>query len=274
MVGREEAAVEAPALGRARALDLEAARRVLAGEVAARHRRPGDEPQPLGGAGRSDLLVEVAHHQAVLRLVAGEADPAVALAEPHRLDQAPRLVVRAAGVEHLALAHEIVEGAQHLVERGLMVDVMDVVDVDVVGLQPFQAGLDLLLDVQPRHAGVVGPVAHRVEHLGGDDRVVPPSLQRLAQHRLRRAADIGVGGVEERPAGLEHGAHHARRFGLIGAVAEGHRAEADLGDFEAGTAEASIVHSLTPVVGDYARSLMQPMLSSRAQRGIYGWLEP
>ena len=80
---------------------------------------------------------------------------------------------------------------------------MDVVDVDVVGLQAAQAVLDLLLDVQPRHARIVGPAAHRIEDLGGDDGVLPPALQRLAQHRLRHAADIGVGGIEEVDAGIE-----------------------------------------------------------------------
>ena len=78
-----------------------------------------------------------------------------------------------------------------------MIDVMDVVDVDVIGLQPFQAGLDLLLDVQPGHARIVGPAAHRIEELGRDHGILPPALQHLAQHRLRYAADIGVGGIEE-----------------------------------------------------------------------------
>ena len=56
----------------------------------------------------------------------------------------------------------------------------------------------------------------------------PPTLQRLAQHRLRHAADIGIGGVEEIDAGIECRADHAARLVLVGAVAEGHGAEADL----------------------------------------------
>src|SRR3954451_4875153 len=77
MVGSEEAALEAPALGGAAALHLEAARRVLAGEIAAAHGRPGHAAQPLELQHGHDLLVDVAHHQAVLRLIAGELLPAV-----------------------------------------------------------------------------------------------------------------------------------------------------------------------------------------------------
>ena len=154
-------------------------------------------PKSLDRNDFNDLLVDVAHHEAVLRLVGRKARPAPALADPKRLHQAPRLEIRAGGVEDLALALEIVERAQHLLERRLMVDVMDVVDVDVVGLQPLQRSFDLLLDVQPRHARIVGPASHRIEELRGDDGVLAPALQRHAQHRLRHAADIGVSRVEE-----------------------------------------------------------------------------
>jgi hypothetical protein len=84
---------------------------------------------------------------------------------------------------------------------------------------------------------------------------VPLALQRLAQHRLGDAADIGVGGVEEVDPRAERGIDHARRLGLVGAVAEGHGAEADLRDFEAGAAEIAVVHF-------FSRLLLNPLITS------------
>ena len=181
-----------------------------------------------------------------MRLVGREPLPALGVADPQRLHQAPRLEVRAGRVEDLAVAHEIVERPQHLLERRLMVDMMDVVEVEVVGLQPLQRAFDLLLDVQSRHTGIVGPPAHRIEELGGDDGVLALTLQRDTQHRFRGAADIGIGRVEEVHARIERGVHHLRRTLLVGAIAEGHRAQADLGDFQAGTAEVAVVHGAAP----------------------------
>ena len=208
----------------------------LEGRDAAAERRPGHAAQPLELQRGHDLLVDVAHDQSI---AAGSRRtlPAVDVAQPQRLHQPPCLEVRARGVEHLALAHEVVEGAQHLLERRRVVDVVDEEDVDIVGLQPLQHGLDLLLDVQPRHAEIVGPRAHRVEQLAGDHRLVPLALQRLSQHGLRRAADIGVRRVEEVDAGGQRRIDHPACAGLVGAVAEGHGAEADLRDLEARAAE-------------------------------------
>ena len=242
MIGREEAALEAPPLGRAGALDLQAARRVLAREIAAAEWRPGHAPQSFQLQDRHDLLVDVAHDQTVLRLVAGEALPAVDVAQPQRLHQSPRLEVRAGRVKHLAFAHEVIEGTQHLLERCLVVDVMDEEQVDIVGLQPLKHALDLLLDVQPRHAGIVGPMAHRIEDLAGDHRLVPPTPKGLTQHHFRGAADIGVRRVEEVHAGSQRCIDHPACLGLVGAIAERHGAETDFGDLQAGTAEIAIVH--------------------------------
>jgi hypothetical protein len=41
--------------------------------------------------------------------------------------------------------------------------VMDIVDVNVVGLQSFEAGFDSVHNVEARHAGVIGPSPHGVK---------------------------------------------------------------------------------------------------------------
>ena len=60
----------------------------------------------------------------------------------------------------MPLADEIVERAQGLVDRRDRVGAVDLVEVDVVGLQPLEAGLDRVHDVAARGAAVVGPGAH------------------------------------------------------------------------------------------------------------------
>jgi len=217
-----------PAFRRARAGAAALARLVLAAEEAAGERAPGDHSEALELAGRHDLLLDVAHDQAVLRLVASEAGVVVPLADGHRLHQPPAFVVAAGDVAHLASAHEIVEGAEHLLQWRLLVDVVDEVEVDMLHAEPAQAVVQRLEDVGARHAGIVRPRTHRVEELGGDDGLVAPALQRVAQHGLRFAGVVGVRCVEHVDAGIERQRHQPRRLRGVGAVTEGHRPQADL----------------------------------------------
>ncbi len=98
--------------------------------------------------------------------------------------------------------HQVIQGAQHLFQRRLHIDVMDVVNVDVIHLQTAQAVLDGLHDVDPRHARIVDAFAHRVEEFGRHNGVAAAALERLAQHNLGFAIAIGVGGIEEVDPGL------------------------------------------------------------------------
>jgi hypothetical protein len=67
-----------------------------------------------------------------------------------------------------------------------------------------------------------------------------------AQHGFRHAVHVGVGSIEEVHAGIERGVDHARRFRLVGTVAEGHGAETDFRDFQAAAAETTIFHAGSP----------------------------
>ena len=93
------------------------------------------------------------------------------------------------------------------------------------------------------------------EGLGGDDDAVARHLQvlqRLAGDLLRAAAGVHVGGVDEVDAGVDRAADDAFRVALLQladlsphafvAAAEGHGAEAELGDEEAGAAEGFEFH--------------------------------
>ena len=50
--------------------------------------------------------------------------------------------LRDADVVHLALADEVVEGPHRLLQRGLVVEPVGLEQVDVVGLQPLQRGME------------------------------------------------------------------------------------------------------------------------------------
>ena len=102
----------------------------------------------------------------------------------------PGRVVRAADVADLALAHERVQGLERLVERRLAVPLVDLQEVDVVGPQAPQRGLGRGDDVVAREAGVVGPLAHREAHLGGEqEAVAAAAVERLADDLLRRPVE-------------------------------------------------------------------------------------
>ena len=55
----------------------------------------------------------------------------------------------------LAGAHQVVEGAHRLLERGVVVEAMGLVEVDVVGLQALQGPVAGLDDVLAREPAVV-----------------------------------------------------------------------------------------------------------------------
>jgi hypothetical protein len=57
---------------------------------------------------------------------------------------------------------------------------VDLVEVDVVGLQAAQRVLDLGDDPAPRVALLIRVIAHRAVHLGGQHDVVAAPLERLA----------------------------------------------------------------------------------------------
>ena len=104
-------------------------------------RRPqpsGDQtsaPTPWSRAERHEFPLVVAADEGVVDLVADVAGPAIALADGERLHQLPAGEVGAGDVAHFATADELVEGGEHLVDRGERVEVVEVVDVDVVGAE-------------------------------------------------------------------------------------------------------------------------------------------
>ena len=152
------------------------------------------------------------------------------------------------------MTHEDVERFQRLLDRRERVEAVDLVEVDVIELQPLQARLRLVEDVVARCAALVRPVAHGAEDLGGHHDLIARHadiLQRLAGDLLRQAPGVDVRRVEKVDARIEGGAQELVGLLLLDgadvapdafAAAERHRAEAQFGDEEAGLSERIVTH--------------------------------
>ena len=79
---------------------------------------------------------------------------------------------------------QVGERGERLLDVGVRVGAVDLVEVDVVGLQAAQRVLDRAHDPAPRVAPLVGVVAHRAADLGGEHDVVAAALERLADDLL------------------------------------------------------------------------------------------
>jgi hypothetical protein len=128
---------------------------------------------------------------------------------------------------------------------------VDLEEVDVVDAHPAQAGLAAGDQVMAGEAGVVRPGAHRHAGLGGDQDAVAAFPDRRAEDLLRHAAGVHVGRVDEVDAAVEAHVDLADGAGDVGvaherepvAAAEGHRAQGERGDAQAGVAKLAVVHA-------------------------------
>jgi hypothetical protein len=148
--------------------------------------------------------------------------------------------------------HEVAQRPQRLVDVGVRLGAVDLVEVDPIGLQPPQRVLDLGDDPAPRVAAAVGSVAHREMHLGREHDVVAAPPQRPADDLLGLTGRIDIGGVDEVDARVERAVDDADALVVIRVApgTEHHRAEAQLGDRNAGAPQHALLHQwLLFVVG-------------------------
>ena len=117
------------------------------GEEAAVQRGVGDEGEPELLAGRRELPFGGAVDEVVLHLGGDGGLQTPVVGDPQRAGDLPGGVVGQPDVADLALSDEVVVHGQGLLQRGVRVGVVGVVEVDVVGLQAAQARLDLTDDV-------------------------------------------------------------------------------------------------------------------------------
>jgi hypothetical protein len=96
-----------------------------------------------------------------------------------------------------------VERLHGLLDGRLVVPPVDLVQVDVVGAQSPQRGVDGVEDMAPGESAVVRPLTHREADLGGQHVVLSPAEhlpQQTPGDLFAHPHRVHVGGVEERDA--------------------------------------------------------------------------
>ena len=176
--------------------------------------------------------------------------------------------VGAPDVADLALADQVGEHRQRLLDRRDRVGEVELVEVDPVGAQPLQRRLDRSADVAPRAAGtVVGTVgaAHVAAELGGHHEPVAPALEGDADHLLALADAVGVGGVEERDPGVVGGVEDAAHGVEPDPAAERVAADPDRADHQARVAQRAVGHLPHPIDPTQALPGLDVWIRSRSR---------
>ena len=135
--------------------------------------------------------------------------------------------------------------------------------VDAVGPQPLEAGLQSPDQVEARNTLGVGIRADLHARLGGQNDLVAHVCQRFAENRLAPAFGIDIRGVNEVDAGFDRPAGDADRFIVVAFAAEHHGAQAEARDFEIGVAQQRVLHGWDPL----------PLLCQPADKRARRWLQ-
>ena len=223
--------------------------RTLPRQQPARQRGPRDHAEPLLHAEWHHLALLFPVHQVVVVLHGHEARPSVPLRDRQHLHQLPRVHRAGPQVEHLPLAHQLVQRGERLLDRRVRVRPVDLVEVDPLHPEPPQRGLARLDDVLPGQPAPVRPRSHPHLHLGGDDRLVTRGelAHPLAGDLLAHAERIHVRRVEEVDAELDGAPEEGPGLVLFEhpraplPAAEAHAAERDAGDDEAAVPETGVL---------------------------------
>src|SRR4029450_1434880 len=150
----------------------------------------------------------------------------------------------AADVADLALPDEVVEGAERLLDLGLGIGPVGLVEVDVVRAQPPQRVLAGPDHVRAGQAPLVRAGTRGIEDLGRHDHVVATTAgpEPGPDDPLRLALRVAVARVHEVDAARDRGVED--RAALLGrrGVGEVVGPEREGRDLEAGAAEPAVLH--------------------------------
>ncbi|MGX1224141.1 hypothetical protein RKD42_005400 [Streptomyces ambofaciens] len=215
-----------------------------AGQPSGGERAPHQHAEPVLLGHGQDVALDPALEHGVAGLLGDVPAEAVLAGGPLGLDDAVGGVGRGAEVPDLPGALQIGERGQGLLVTCLRVPAVDLVEVHVVDAEAAQAVVQLGDQPATRGALVVGLVAHRHACLRGQHDVVPAPGDRLADHLLRLAAAVHVGGVDQVDPRLQGGVDEGGGLLLGGApdAAEVHGAERERADLHTGAAQGAVLH--------------------------------
>src|SRR6266404_3526892 len=226
----------------------------LAGKQAAGKRTPHEQADLFGFQQGNDFPLEIAAGDRVISLQRVEAGQVPELGDAEGFGDLPCLPVGAADVTDLSLLHQGVESAERLFDRGHGIVAMDLVQVDMVGLQTAETGLHTVHNVAARSADVTPPTADAAIHLRRDHDILPRDvkvLQGLSENLLALALRVIVGRIKEVDAAVNRSLDQFISLGLAhgadgledpSAVPECHGSEAESRNQETRIAKRCVFH--------------------------------
>ncbi|MNF85607.1 hypothetical protein D3C84_680090 [compost metagenome] len=245
---------------------------IFASQEAATQRRPQGRGQAQGFGHRQLFTLGGAFGKAVLDLDRSNRRKTTYLGQQVGTGDAPRGEVRQPGVMNLAGTDQIIEATQDLFHGRDAVAHVRPEQVDMLGLQPFQAFFDGAHHVLAAVASV-GNAGRRCSPegvFGGDDQAIPFCGNEFAEHGLGLPALIAIGGIDEIATGFQITIKNPSGFVTLGAMAptgtEITRAQRQFGNTQAGfTTENFVMHGMTPEgwrqgLIDYPKHLFNMML--------------
>ena len=126
--------------------------------------------------------------------------------------------------------NEIVECTKRLVDRGRRIEPVELIEVDVIGLQAAQGGVNCAEYVPSGVAAVERRWPGPSKAFRGKDKAVPPPLQPATEDLLGAtlgreiaAERIDVRGIDEVDAAFRSSIENRHRRRLVTLQSEGHR---------------------------------------------------
>src|SRR5580704_12639414 len=150
---------------------------VLAGQQATGKRTPYEQADLFGLQQGNDFPFVIAAGDRVISLKRVEAGQVPELADAEGFGELPCLPVRATDVADLSLLHQGVESANRLFYRSNGIVAVDLVEVDMVGLQTAETGLHTVHDVAARSPDVIPPRADAAIDLRGEYDILPRDVE-------------------------------------------------------------------------------------------------
>src|SRR5712664_2165780 len=150
---------------------------VLAGQQATGKRTPYEQADLFGLQQGNDFPFEIAAGDRVISLKRVEPGQVLELGDAKGFGNLPCLPVRAADVADFSLLHQGVESAKRLFNRGHGIVAMNLVQIDMVGLQAAETGFYSVHNVAARSADVISPWADAAIDLRRDHDIVPRDVK-------------------------------------------------------------------------------------------------
>src|SRR6185437_2850662 len=151
-------------------------------------------------------------------------------------------------IEDLSLTHQLLHPLPNLLPGRAARDVMHLIDIDVVGLQPAEAGFALALERERVHPTLIRPLTHLAVNLGRQDRPLPASasLVKPSPDDLLGYSDlahpkhlsVAVRRIKEVDPALVRAVHDSETSRLAGMRTKVHRAQTKTAHLQASPAQS------------------------------------